>query len=204
MGKTLTAIVILLASTVLAAGSAVAEGTLSGKALAEAMGNGGYVVYMRHTKTNKNEKDSDTSDLTNCATQRNLSDEGRDQAKQAAEMLKKYGVKVSAVLASPYCRAVETAKIMFGELEQVDELRYLTRLKADEKTTANAWLTAKLAQAPAAGTVTFLISHTANLKESTGIWPKNSGDIVVFKPVGDGTFAHVGTITPDEWPGLMG
>lgn len=193
-----------LAATVIASTGAAAEGTLSGKALAEELGKGGYVVYMRHTKTNKTEKDTDTSDLSNCATQRNLSDEGRAQAKVAATLFHKYGIKASAVLSSPYCRAMEASNIIFGKAEKAPELRYSTRLGPDEAEAAKAWLKAKLATAAAPGANIFLISHTSNLKDATGIWPKNDGDINVFKANGDGTYTHVGTITPEEWPGLLG
>lgn len=189
---------LLVASTIGLPDGARAEG-LSGKALLEEVSKGGYVVYMRHTKTSKTEKDSDVSDLSNCATQRNLSDEGRAQAAAIAKGLESHGVTFERVLASPYCRAVETADIMFGRHEKADGLRYLTRLGPDEAATATEWLKKELGVVPAGGSNTILISHTANLKEGVGIWPKDAGDINVFKPNGDGTFTHIGTITAGEW-----
>lgn len=199
MRMVFAAAALLVASTVGLAGTAQADGSLSGKALLEEVSKGGYVIYMRHTKTDKAQKDSDVSDLSNCATQRNLNDEGRAQAKMIGAGLERYNVKVDRVLASPYCRAVETADIMFGRHEKADGLRYLTRLSPDEAAEATAWLKKEFGTAPAAGSNTILISHTANLKEGVGIWPKNAGDINVFKPTGDGGFTHVGTITADEW-----
>lgn len=200
----LAAAAMLVASSLGLSAPAQADGTLSGKPLLEELSKGGYVIYMRHTKTEKDQKDSDVSDLSNCATQRNLSDEGRSQAKMIGDGLERHGVKVDKVLSSPYCRAVDTADIMYGRHEKADGLRYLTRLSPDEAAEATVWLKQQFGTAPAsAGSNTILISHTANLKEGVGIWPKNAGDINVFKPNGDGTFTHVGTITADEWSTLM-
>ncbi len=56
------------------AATAPAKAALSSTDLVKELQAGGYVVYMRHTKTNKNEEDLDHSDLSNCATQRNLDD----------------------------------------------------------------------------------------------------------------------------------
>ena len=184
--------------------TANAQGPLAGKALLEALGRGGYVVYLRHTKTQKDQKDAEITDYADCSKQRNLSEEGKVQAKMIGDGLKKFSVPVAEVLTSPYCRAVDTATIVFGKGQKAEELRYATRLTPDEAKVANEWVKKQLAKAPAAGANTFLVSHTANLKDATGIWPKNDGDINVFKPNGDGTFTHVGTITPEEWPGLMG
>lgn len=181
-----------------------AEGALSGKPLLQALSGGGYVVYLRHTKTNKDQKDGEITDYADCSKQRNLSEEGKAQAKMIGDGLKKFSVPVSKVLSSPYCRAMETAAIVFGKGEKADELRYATRLTPEEAKAANEWVKKQLATAPAAGTNVVLVSHTANLKDATGIWPKNDGDINVFKPNGDGSFTHVGTITPEEWPGLTG
>ena len=184
--------------------SAQATEKLSGRAVLEELAKGGYVVYIRHAKTEKNQKDTDVSDLTNCSTQRNLSQAGKDQAKMMGEGFKKLGIKADKVMSSPYCRAVETAKLMFGRDDKAPELSYLTRMKPEEAAAASAWLKKQLATPPAPGKNNVLISHTANLKKGAGIWPKSSGDINVFKPNGDGTYTHVGTFTAAEWAALNG
>jgi len=200
----LTACAVALTVVVGAPAVSNADATLAGKSLLQEVAKGGYVIFMRHTSTNNDQKDTDTTDLSNCATQRNLSDEGRQEAKMIADGLKAHGVAIATVLSSPYCRAMESATIMFGNATKADELRFLTRLGPDEATAATDWLKKQLATAPASGSNVLLMSHTANLKEAAGIWPKNSGDFVVFKANGDGSFTHVGTIGPDEWSALMG
>jgi phosphohistidine phosphatase SixA len=179
-----------------------ADSAASGKALVNELAKGGYVIYMRHTKTDKTQKDSDVSNLSDCSKQRNLNDEGRQQAKSIGQAFSQFGIRVGEILASPYCRATETAMIMFGRAQKTDQLRYLTRLSPGEAAEANAWLNKQLAMPTEPGTNRILISHTANLKKATDIWPKNSGDINVFKPDGNGSYTHVGTILVDEWPKL--
>jgi hypothetical protein len=46
---------------------------------------------------------------------------------------------------------------------------------------------------------TALISHTANLQEAVGLWPKPEGVAHIFKPRGDGTFSYVGVMQPETW-----
>ena len=54
---------------------------------------------------------------------------------------------------------------------------------------------------PPNGTNTVIVSHTANLKEAVGIWPKPEGVIHVFKPRQDQSI-YVGKITPNAWKNL--
>jgi hypothetical protein len=44
-----------------------------------------------------------------------------------------------------------------------------------------------------------MVSHTANLQEAVGIWPKPEGVAHVFKPTGDGNFSYVGMVMPEVW-----
>ncbi len=56
--------------------------------------------------------------LGDCSTQRNLSDEGRGQARRLGERLRQQlgSVPVAAVWASPWCRTLDTAKLAFPAL----------------------------------------------------------------------------------------
>ena len=58
--------------------------------------------------------------IGDCATQRNLSEEGRRQAARIGERLRAEGVPVTAVLASQWCRAFDTAQIAFPELARME------------------------------------------------------------------------------------
>lgn len=74
---------------------------------------GGYVIYFRHTKTDFSQKDT-VADYDNCAGQRNLTDEGRTQAKDIGVAMKVLGIPVGRVVASPYCRTRETAQLAYA------------------------------------------------------------------------------------------
>ncbi len=52
--------------------------------------------------------------LEDCATQRNLSDEGRAHARRTGEAFAKHAVAFDRVLTSPWCRCKETAQLATG------------------------------------------------------------------------------------------
>jgi phosphohistidine phosphatase SixA len=86
--------------------------------------NGGYVIFFRHAATNWSEqgkeegmKSSGRFSLTDCKTQRNLSDAGRVQADRLGKAFRALGIPVSRIAASDYCRTQETARLAFGWAE---------------------------------------------------------------------------------------
>ena len=52
-----------------------------------------------------------------CSTQRNLSDEGRAQARRIGEWFKAAGLQPARVRSSPWCRCLDTATLAFGRAE---------------------------------------------------------------------------------------
>ena len=52
-----------------------------------------------------------------CSTQRNLSDEGRAQARRIGEWFGARGLKPARVRSSPWCRCLDTATLAFGRVE---------------------------------------------------------------------------------------
>lgn len=161
---------------------------------------GGYVIYFRHGITNNTgEKDVDDRDLENCAIQRNLSDEGQAQTKTIGTAFKALQIPVDLVYNSPYCRCVDTAKNIFGKGQKSPALHFAIHLNSSERTAVTTQLLDLLATIPRPGTNTALVSHTANLQEAVGIWPKTEGVAHVFKPEGDGQFSYTGTVPPEVW-----
>lgn len=73
----------------------------------------GYVVLMRHSHA-PGYGDPPGYRLDDCATQRNLSEEGRAHARRTGEAFRKRGVKFDRVLTSPWCRCKETARLVIG------------------------------------------------------------------------------------------
>jgi hypothetical protein len=102
---------------------ASAQGTpLQGDALVQALRGGGYVILMRHAATEA-KLDADTVDLADCSTQRNLSPEGRDAARAIGGRVSALGIPIGGVQASPYCRAMESGRLIFGHADAVSGLR---------------------------------------------------------------------------------
>ena len=52
--------------------------------------------------------------LEECATQRNLSNEGRAHARRTGQAFTKHGIAFDRVLTSPWCRCKETALLVTG------------------------------------------------------------------------------------------
>ena len=52
-----------------------------------------------------------------CASQRNLTDKGRGEARAIGEHVKRLGIPIGTVLASPFCRTMETARLAFGKAQ---------------------------------------------------------------------------------------
>ena len=93
-------------------------------AVIEELKKGGFVIYLRHHATNKDEEDKDKKNLKNCKTQRNLSPEGKEGSKEIGKAFRKLGIKVSKVLSSPYCRCIDTARLAFDSVDIVDDLHF--------------------------------------------------------------------------------
>ncbi len=110
---------ILLLAAALACTQAAA---LEGEALLAKLREGGNVLLIRHAATVPGLGDPAGYRLDDCATQRNLSAEGREQARRLGEALKKARVPVERVYTSPWCRCRDTAKLAFGRAEDWDPL----------------------------------------------------------------------------------
>jgi phosphohistidine phosphatase SixA len=161
-------------------------------ALAKALKQGGVVLVMRHAKTENTTDRVET--IGDCTTQRNLSEEGREQARQIGRDIKALGVPVDKVLASPLCRAKDTADLAFGHSTPLMAL-----LSAGEEATpADERRIRKLramTSAPA-GSATVLVTHTGNIGGAFDL-SVEEGEIVVVR---DGKV--VGTVKPDDWKRL--
>ncbi|MCB0284921.1 MAG: histidine phosphatase family protein, partial [Calditrichaeota bacterium] len=175
---------------------------LTNQELISALQKGGYILYFRHGITDHNTFDTDRENLSNCARQRLLSEEGRQQMHKIGLSIRQLRIKIDVVESSPYCRSIDTAVLAFGRMKINNILRHT--VTADEKTAleqAQA-LRKRLSQVPTPGFNDVLSSHTANLQEAVGIWPKPEGVAVIFKPDGNGSFMYIATVLPALWTEL--
>lgn len=71
----------------------------------------GYVLLMRHSFA-PGVGDPENFSLNDCSTQRNLSDIGRQDARDIGKWLERRQIKITRVESSRWCRAIETAELL--------------------------------------------------------------------------------------------
>ncbi len=160
----------------------------------------GFVLYVRHAATDQAISDTDRENLSNCETQRPLSELGRSQARSIGAALDALSIPVGDVFSSPYCRTRDTAMLAFGRVELNDDLKFSLGVGSENSDRQREFLHALLSTKPAAGTNTVIVGHTANLREASGVWPKPDGVTVIFAPDGTGRIRYRAAIHPDSWP----
>ena len=167
--------------------------------LVQKLQKGGYVIYIRHAATDHDKVDQDGTNLKDCATQRNLSENGRQQAREIGTAIAALNILIGKVTSSPYCRCIDTATLAFGKAEVSPDLAFSITKDEDDTKRLGKSLQRMLATAPAANTNNVIVAHTSNLKTAAGIWPKPEGVVVIFEPLEDQRFFYIGKIGPDEW-----
>jgi len=131
--------------------------------------------------------------LGDCSTQRNLDEAGRAQARRIGAAFRERGIAVGAVLASAWCRAVDTAELAFpGRVEVEPAFNSFFGARQDEA--ARTAAARRLLQGWAGPGALFVATHQVNITALTGIFPA-SGEGVVLRRDGAG-LALVGRIRP--------
>jgi broad specificity phosphatase PhoE len=160
---------------------------------------GGLVIYFRHAATEQAGASDETADLGNCQTQRNLSAQGRAQAAQIGQAFRALGIAVSSVATSPFCRCKETGELAFGRFVVSNDLYFAINTDAERTKQLAESLRRALATPPPDGTNAVIVSHSANLREAAGIWPKPEGAAYIFRPLQGGRFELIAKVLPDDW-----
>jgi len=170
--------------------------------LVKLLRQGGYVLYVRHAATDHSQVDEDLTDLSRCDLQRNLSEQGKHEARTMGAAIASLGIRIGKVYSSPYCRCVDTAQIAFGRYEIVDDMRATFFTNEQETQHLVAFLRKQLSTKPQPGYNTVLVGHTANLRDLTKVWPKPEGVVHVFRPLAEAGFEHLGQLAPSDWQTL--
>ena len=98
--------------TPLLLGAFISLASLSAQAnLANVLSDGHHVLLMRHADA-PGYGDPAGYQLDNCSTQRNLGDKGKKQAVIIGQWLSNQGISSAKVLSSPWCRCLDTAKLL--------------------------------------------------------------------------------------------
>jgi broad specificity phosphatase PhoE len=144
----------------------------------------GHAAFMRHSDAPGGAGDPAGFRLDDCATQRNLSEAGRAQARRTADQLKHNDVVFDRVLTSPWCRCRQTAELVTGKVaEDWDALSNLVG-RQEHRASQVAALKAYLGQLDRRSRVLF-VTHGIVIAALVGLNP-TQGEMVVVRIGADG------------------
>lgn len=167
--------------------------------LLDGLRRGGYVIFMRHAATDHTQKDTNPNDLTDCTQQRNLSVDGRAQAKTVGEAFKALQIPVGNVYSSVFCRCLDTAKIAFGKAISTPEISSIQDLPVAERDVRVKALRDLLHRAPQPNTNTVIVSHLYLFEFAAGL-SVEEGEIAILKPKADGSgIDFAGRVKASGW-----
>ncbi len=154
----------------------------------------GYVLLLRHSLA-PGSGDPANFRLDDCSTQRNLSDEGREDAKEIGEWLKRREIKISRVESSRWCRAKETAQLLdIGKVRLNKNLDSLFREANIESNPATVKVRKQIINYRNKSGLLVLVGHYVNIAALTDIGV-NSGEGVLVRADNKGVIRVVG-VTP--------
>lgn len=162
------------------------------EALWKLLQGGGQVVLIRHALTTPGVGDPDGMTLSDCASQRNLSDEGRAHARKLGEVLRQKGVAVGDVLSSPWCRCLETSRLALGREPVLEPALGNLFGRPGLRLTQVTQLERLVSRQPAKGN-TVMLSHGSTIQALTGVSPDTS-EMVIVTPKGDSRFTVAGRL----------
>jgi len=174
---------------------------LSGAALVSALRAGGFVLYFRHTSTDFGQNDDGMTTFEDCTKQRNLTDKGRNEARAIGAAIRELRLPLDSVLASPFCRTVETAMLAFGKVEKTSGLRGWPASSADPDRYAP--LRGYLAAPPIGAANTVLVGHGNPFRAVAGPPHLMEGEAAVIRPLGGERFEIVARIKVQDWSDLL-
>jgi phosphohistidine phosphatase SixA len=189
--RSATAVLLLLF-----AGFAAAE---PDPALLAKLRHGGYVLYLRHASTDFSQNDERMTSYDDCASQRNLTDKGRQEARALGAEVKRLAIPIGPVYASPFCRTRETAQLVFGRYERTNEARGGPANTNDP--TRYEPLRKLLTTKPPSGQNAVISSHGNPFYALFGPPYLAEGEMAVIQPGGD-SFTLVGRIRLEDWQAL--
>jgi phosphohistidine phosphatase SixA len=141
-----------------------------------ALVNGGHVALIRHGNAPPGYGDPPGFKIDDCATQRNLDEKGRAQARALGEAFRRHAVRPDKILSSPWCRCLETGRLMaLGPVENT-----WTVAASDKSPDRLAALKQILADWRGPGTLV-VVTHAFTVQGLVGIMP-GQAETVVVKP----------------------
>lgn len=156
-----------------------------------AIKNGEAFAIMRHALA-PGTGDPQNFSVTDCATQRNLSKQGREQARMIGRRFIAQGIAAAEIYSSEWCRCKDTAELLkLGAVKSLPPLNsfFETYERRDAQTRElKKWLIAHKTSKPLV-----LVSHQVSIFALTGT-PTSSGETVVARINEAGDVTVLGTL----------
>lgn len=144
--------------------------------------DGEAVALLRHAIAPGNGDPAEFT-LGDCATQRNLSSNGQEQAARIGALIKSQGIEQAVVYTSQWCRCTDTAVgLALGVVEPLPLLNSFYQDRSSESNQTNdltQWIKKRLEISKNATILpAVLVSHQVNITSLTGVYP-SSGELVL-------------------------
>lgn len=138
------------------------------------------IVLIHHAPADQGTDGADFR-FGDCHTQRNLSDAGRLEAEAMGAKFSEHGFMIQRVLVSPFCRTVETARLM--KLRPIEMSAAFQNIKgdgSDELSTARLDAARKILASWRGPGVLVVVTHGSTIKALTGMAPQE-GKFIVYR-----------------------
>jgi len=161
----------------------------------EKLRSGGHVLLLRHALA-PGFGDPEHFRLGDCATQRNLSEVGRAQARAIGDWLRARGIETARVYSSQWCRCLDTANLLgLGEVTELPALNSFFQRPQDREPNL-AGLRDFLARQPPDGEPIVLVTHQVTISAVSGRFA-DSGTGVLMAIEADGEVRTVAQLDFD-------
>jgi hypothetical protein len=171
-----------------------AQQRLQGAALVRALREGGLVIYFRHTATDFSKNDREMRGYDDCGRQRPLTDQGRGDARAIGQRIAELQLPTGTVQASPMCRTMEHARLMFGTATPTHAMRELSE---GEYLGLRRLLSARVLP----GTNRWLVGHGIPFAAVAGPPNLAEGEAAVLRPLVD-SWVVLARLSVADWATL--
>jgi phosphohistidine phosphatase SixA len=177
--------------------------------LISALKQGGYVIVFRHGATDDSQRDIYPFNFDDMKAQRQLSEKGRDMARQIGAAFKKLGIPIGEIYTSRLNRAVETGKLLSGkEVRPVDALTDSGAGSASamaapggENAKAGFAMRQLVNAEPQAGTSNLIVTHKTNIADAFGKQASDvqEGEAFIYRSNGTAPAVLVNRVKASFW-----
>jgi phosphohistidine phosphatase SixA len=178
-------------------------------ALVPQLKQGGYVLVIRHFATDDSQKDVYPFVFDDMKKQRQLSEQGRQAARDMGAALKTLGVPLGVIYTSQLNRAVETGSLISGSHTTVKSELTDSGAGSASAMAKPTGANTKVGEAvrdlvnltPKPATNNVLITHKTNIADAFGKEFGNvaEGEAIVFKPNPSGGPTLIDRVQAKEW-----